>query len=152
MKKALIAVLALYVLFPVIASFGAGQDDIVGVWLNQEKDAKIEIFKCGEAYCGRIVWLKEPLYPEGSKEGVPGTPKQDHHNPDTALQKRPLMGLQVMQGFLFEEDNKWRGGKIYDPKNGRTYRGKITLVSPSRLDLRGYVGISLMGRTAVWTR
>jgi len=60
-----------------------GSDDILGVWNNQEKDAKIEIQKCGEKYCGKIVWLKEPNYPEGSKDGLPGSPKTDHNNPRT---------------------------------------------------------------------
>ncbi len=135
-----------------VSAHAAGADDILGVWNNQEKDAKIEIVKCGDAYCGKIVWLKEPVYPPGSNEGVPGTPKLDHNNPDPALKKRPVMGLEIMHGFTFSGGSRWKGGKIYDPKNGKTYSAKITLVSPARLDLRGYIGISLIGRTSAWTR
>jgi uncharacterized protein (DUF2147 family) len=127
-------------------------DDILGVWTNEEKDGRIEIFKCGEKYCGRIVWAKEPNYPEGSKEGPPGTPRLDHNNPDPQLRKTPIMGLQIVHDFVYAGDNSWKQGKVYDPKNGRTYRGSMTLVSPNRLDLRGFIGISLFGRTTVWTR
>ncbi len=134
------------------SSFAAGPDDILGVWLNQEKDAHIEIFKCGEKYCGKVVWLKDPNYPLDSKEGIPGTPKLDHKNSNPELRKVPVIGLQIVHDFVFIGDNLWKNGKVYDPKNGKTYSGKMTLVSPNELHLRGFIGISLIGRTAVWTR
>ncbi len=134
------------------ATVYAGADDVMGVWLNQEKDAKIEIFKCNEKYCGKIVWLKVPLYPADSSEGIPGTPKLDHNNPDSKLSKIPNLGLIIVHDFVHSGKAKWVDGKVYDPKNGKTYSGKLTLVSPSQLNLRGFIGISLFGRTAVWTR
>jgi uncharacterized protein (DUF2147 family) len=134
------------------AAFAATADDILGVWFNSEKDAQIEIAKCGEKYCGTVVWLKEPNYPEGSKDGIPGTPKIDHHNPDPSLRKTPIIGLQIVYDFSYAGENLWKDGRVYDPKNGKTYKGKMTLVSPMRLDLRGYIGIALIGRTATWTR
>ncbi len=130
----------------------AGSDDIVGTWLNQKQDAKIDVVKCGDAYCGKIVWLKNPTYPAGSTEGTPGTVKIDHKNPDPARKKTPLMGLQIMDGFQFAGDNLWKNGKIYDPDSGKLYSAKATLVSHDHLDLRGFVGISLIGRTEKWTR
>lgn len=151
MRK-MISGLLFSLLFVAGSTFAAGSDDILGVWYNQEKDAKIEIIKCGDTYCGKIVWLKEPEYPAGSTEGVPGTQKLDHNNPDKELRKRPVMNLQIMHGFAFAGDSRWKDGKIYDPKNGKTYSAKIKLVSPQQLDLRGYIGISLLGRTAIWTK
>lgn len=133
-------------------ALAANADDIIGVWFNAEKDARIELFKCGEKYCGKIVWLKDPNYPEGSKDGTPGTPKLDHNNPDAALRKAPVIGLQIVHDFTFAGDDLWKDGRVYDPKNGKTYKGKMTLVSPKTLNLRGYIGISLIGRTAVWTK
>ena len=130
----------------------AGSDDILGTWLNQKQDAKIDVFKCGNDYCGKIVWLKNPIYPPGSKFGTPGTPKLDHKNPDASLKKRPLMGLQIMRGFQFSDDNLWKNGTIYDPDSGKTYSSKATLVTRDNLDLRGFVGVSLFGRTEKWTR
>ena len=134
------------------AAVYAGADDILGVWDNQEKSAKIELFKCGEKYCGKIVELKEPNYPEGSEEGVPGTPKLDNNNPDSNLRKTPRLGLAIVRDFVHAGGNKWVDGKVYDPKKGKTYSGKMTLVSPNKLEMRGFIGISLLGRTATWTR
>ncbi len=132
-------------------TFAAG-DDILGTWLNQKQDAKIEIAKCGSDYCGKIIWLKEPTYPAGSKEGTPGSPKIDYKNPDSARQKTSLMELQIIEGFQFAGDNLWKNGKIYDPDSGKTYSAKATLASHDQLDLRGFIGVSLIGRTEKWTR
>ncbi len=57
-----------------------------------------------------------------------------------------------MNDFIFDNKGVWKDGSVYDPKNGKTYRGKITLVSPNKLNLRGFVGITLFGRTTTWTR
>ena len=133
-------------------ALAASGDDIVGVWYDQPKKAKIDIFKCGDVYCGKIVWLREPNYPEGSKDGQPGTPKLDHKNPDPAQKKVPVMGLQIAQGFHYAGGNQWKDGKIYDPDEGKTYSAKMKLVSPKQLNLRGYVGVSLFGRTDNWTK
>lgn len=151
MKK-IIMMATLVVQMAAATAYAAGADEILGVWNNQEKDAKIEISQCGDKYCGRIVWLKVPSYPEESNEGVPGTPKVDHNNPDKNLRSSPVIGLQIVHGFSYAGENKWSNGRVYDPKNGRTYSGKLTLVSPAQLNLRGFIGISLFGRTAVWTR
>ena len=151
MNKLILQVLmGLILLAPIVVY--AGADDILGVWDNQEKSAKIELFKCGEKYCGKIVWLKEPNYPEGSGEGVPGTPKLDNNNPDPDQRKTPRLGLAIVRDFVHAGENKWVDGKVYDPKNGKTYSGKMTLVSPKQLEMRGFIGISLFGRTATWTR
>jgi len=151
MNKLIMHVLMSLILLSPIVVY-AGADDILGVWDNQEKTAKIELFKCGEKYCGKIVWLKEPNYPEGSEEGVPGAPKLDNKNPDPDLRKTPRLGLAIVRDFVHAGENKWADGKVYDPKNGKTYSGKMTLVSPNQLNMRGFIGISLLGRTATWTR
>ncbi len=152
MNKKMIALACILLLSSAAVSFASGPDDILGIWNNEEKDAKIEIFKCGERYCGKIVWLREPDYPAGSTEGKPGTPKLDHNNPDPVLRTKPIMGLQVVREFAYAGGNRWIKGTVYDPKNGKLYSGKMTLVSVTRLDLRGFIGISLIGRTATWTR
>jgi uncharacterized protein (DUF2147 family) len=138
--------------FAATASAFATADDILGTWFNEDKDAKIEIAKCGNNYCGKIVWLKDPVYPAGSSEGTPGTPKLDTKNPDASRRKAPLLGMQIIEGFQFAGDNQWKNGKIYDPDSGKTYSAKATLVSQDQLDLRGFIGISLLGRTEKWTR
>ena len=147
-----IGILFLLILSAMTTSYAAQSDDILGVWNNEEKDGKIEIYKCGGKYCGKIVWAKEPNYPAGSTEGTPGTPRLDNHNPDAAKRSRPILGLQIVNDFIFAGDDVWKGGTVYDPKSGNTYRGKMMLVSPNELDLRGFIGIPLFGRTTTWRR
>jgi uncharacterized protein (DUF2147 family) len=151
-KRVLIFIAVTLYLCTVSTSHAVGGDDILGIWINEEKDAKIEVFRCGEKYCGRITALNEPNYPAGSKDGVPGTPRLDHNNPDPAKRSKPIIGLLIMNDFVHAGDNAWKGGTVYDPKVGKTYRGKMTLVSPNTLVLRGYVGIPLFGRSSAWER
>jgi uncharacterized protein (DUF2147 family) len=117
----------------------------MGTWYNSTRESRIEIYKCGDKYCGKIVWLKEPNYEDGK-------PKIDKNNPDATLQNRPIMGLALMKDFTYDAKNVWEDGQIYDPQSGKTYSCKMTLTSKDQLEVRGYVGISLLGRTDVWTR
>lgn len=152
MKRTLSLVLTLLVILAALGAAAAGKDDILGTWLNEEKDAEILLYDCGGKICGKIAWLKFPEYPADSKDGAPGTPKLDHRNPDEALRAAPLLGLEIVKGMVYLEENKWSEGTVYDSKSGKTYSAKFTLVDPDNLDLRGYVGISLFGRTSHWTR
>lgn len=120
-------------------------DSILGVWLTGEGKAQIEIYKKGNKYFGKIVWMIEPLEADGST-------KKDDNNPDENLRNRTIKGLEILRGFEYEGDNEWVDGKIYDPESGSDYSCKITLRKDGKLDVRGYIGISLFGRTDVWTR
>jgi uncharacterized protein (DUF2147 family) len=132
-----------------VTSTTAEGDAIIGKWLNQEGTSHIQIFKATNGsfagkYYGKIVWLKEPL--------KNGKPKVDDLNPNPAKRSVPLMNLQILKDFVYDADDKeWEDGTIYDPKNGKTYSCYMTL-SGNKLDVRGYVGISMIGRTSVWTR
>ncbi len=136
----------------VTSAHAVGSEDILGVWSTEKKEAKIMIYKCGVKYCGKIVWSQDPNYPPDSKEGTPGTPIFDSNNPNPKLRKTPIIGLQILYDFMFAGDNLWTDGKLYNPDNGKTYSGKMILVSPNQLNLRGFIGISLIGRTTTWTR
>lgn len=133
------------------AAIGAGPDDVMGKWLNQDKNAVINVYKCGAQYCGNIVWLKEPNYPADDKKGMAGMQKVDRENPDSSQHKKPILGMVILWGFGYAGDNKWEDGNIYDPNNGKTYSCKMTLAG-DKLNIRGFIGISLIGRTNVWTR
>jgi|PlaIllAssembly_1097288.scaffolds.fasta_scaffold31245_3 uncharacterized protein (DUF2147 family) len=133
------------------AALAAGPDDVMGRWLNQEKESIIEIAKCENLYCGKITWLKEPNYPADDKKGMAGKQKIDRENPDPQLRSRSLNGLVILWGFKYAGDNVWEDGRIYDPRDGKTYKCKMTLEG-STLKIRGFIGISLLGKTNVWTR
>lgn len=119
-------------------------DEIVGNWLNEERTGKIQIYKEGKTYSGKIIWLKEPL------DKVTGKPRTDNLNPDDKLKNNPLLGLGILKNFVFDGDDEWNGGTIYDSKNGKTYKCYIKFESPLILKIRGYIGVSLLGRTTHW--
>ena len=126
------------------ASDKTNPDDILGLWLNANGQGQIQIYKDGDKYFGKIVWLIEPNGPKGN-------PKLDANNPDPKLKTQPLLGALILRNFKFDED-EWNGGRIYDPQNGKDYKCYIKLKDAKTLSLRGYIGISLLGRTEVWTR
>ncbi|WP_131539611.1 DUF2147 domain-containing protein [Pedobacter nototheniae] len=119
------------------------KDAIVGKWLNPSGEGQIEIYKKGDKYFGKLAWIKEP--------NLNGKPKVDAKNPETSLQSRPLLGLEILKNFVYD-DGKWTDGTIYDPKSGKTYSCNMTLKSADVLNVRGYVGISLLGRSETFRR
>ncbi|HLD52221.1 MAG TPA: DUF2147 domain-containing protein [Sediminibacterium sp.] len=133
----------------VLQSFLLIQDDssaIIGVWKTGDGNAMVRIYKNGEKFQGKIVWLKEPNDPETGK------PKLDKNHSEEANRTRPILGLVNIWGFSFKEKNIWDEGNIYDPKNGNTYSCTMKLINANTLEVRGFIGVSLIGRTDTWTR
>ncbi len=144
--------LSLLLLAALPASGQNNPDAIVGQWLNAKGTAHIDIYKSEGKYFGKIVWLKEAVYPADDKKGMAGQPKVDRENPDPAKRKAPIVDLVILRDFTFGGGKQWENGKIYDPENGKDYKCKMTLTSPDALDVRGFIGFSLLGRTEHWTR
>ncbi|MEM9051166.1 MAG: DUF2147 domain-containing protein [Bacteroidota bacterium] len=125
---------------------GGDEDKLVGVWQPSDGRSYIKIDKIGEKFFGRIVWLKEP-------NDETGNPRVDSNNPDEALRSTPLKGYRILKDFVYNTEEKiWEDGTIYDPKNGTTYNCKIELTEENQIEVRGFVGAAVFGRTDVWTR
>ena len=120
-------------------------DAILGKWVNPSGEGQIQVYKKGALYYGKLVWLKVP------NDEATGQPKTDVNNPEKNLQSKPILGLEILKAFKFDGDDVYEEGSIYDPKNGKTYKCKMTL-DGNKLKIRGYIGISLLGRSEVWTR
>ena len=135
--------LLIFLTLPILSL--AQDNSISGEWYNQEKDAIIQISEVNNVFQGKVIWMKEPNNKDGS-------PKRDLLNPNESLRSQTRIGKVIMTGFVVDEKNIWHNGEIYDPKSGKTYSGTITLTSKNRLDLRGYVGLPIFGKTAKWTR
>lgn len=135
----------LLVLIFTLPAFAQNKDAVVGKWLSESGEGQIQIYKKADHYFGKLVWLKFP-------DGDDGKPKVDARNPDLTKQKRTINGLELLQNFVFSGENVWEDGTIYDPKTGKTYSCKLTLVDNNKLNIRGFIGISLLGRTEKWTR
>ena len=128
-------------LAPIAAAFA---QDVVGKWKLEDGTAIVEVYKSGDVYNGKIVWLLEPTKDDGS-------PAVDANNPDPKLRSRQLIGLNMLSD-LKKAGTEYSGGSIYDPGNGKTYNcsmkveGNVLKVRGS-LDKRG-----LLGRTMDWFR
>jgi len=137
-----------YMRYLVIFSFfifsftsSVSSDNIIGVWLNQVKDAKIEIYKNNGKYHGKVVWIKSP----NDKNGIP---IKDANNPKQNLRSKAIFNLVIIKNLIYNE-GEWSGGTIYDPNNGKTYECTFWFEN-NKLMLRGYIG--WFYETKTWTR
>ena len=123
-----------------IAAPAMAADPITGRWITPERDSEITIGRCGSSYCGRLT--RYLVVPED------GVGQRDVNNPDASKRTRKLLGIALLSGFK-EEKNRWRG-RIYDPRNGRTYKSFLRRKSASQLEVKGCWGPFC--QTQVWTR
>lgn len=138
--------LSLLLLFTAMSLSGYTQDKdaILGKWINSTGEAHVMISKRSDKYFGKIVWIKNP-------KGTGGTVKTDLKNPNPGLRKQPILGMEILKNFVYD-DGKWTDGTIYDPKSGKTYSCNMTIKDNGNLSMRGYIGISLIGRSEIWKR
>ncbi len=128
------------------ALFAQNSSDILGIWLNEEGDAQIEVYIEKDSYFGKIVWLEKA-------KDVNGEWMLDVKNPDEKLKTRKKLGMTVMHNLVWDADEKeWNEGKIYDAREGDTYSLYAKTDGLDILNLRGYIGFSLFGKTTSWTR
>ena len=120
-------------------AWAAGSAGLEGDWVDPAGSV-IRVYGCGAAVCAKVVTIEA---------SAPGT--RDEKNPNQALRGRSLCGLEIGQGFKRDNETHASGGTIYDPKSGKTYSGTM-VAEGSSLKLRGYIGVSLFGRTETWKR
>ncbi|MGB6451628.1 MAG: DUF2147 domain-containing protein [Steroidobacteraceae bacterium] len=138
---------ALLCLAPVRAAGPAGSRPgfdpthaVLGNWLVQSRDGIIQISRAPDGtYQGRIVGGTDPR-------------SLDRKNPDPAKRRNTLKGTLIMTGLKYDGDSRWSAGAIYDPDSGKLYKCSMQLIDQDHLRLRGFFGISLLGRNQVWTR
>jgi uncharacterized protein (DUF2147 family) len=121
---------------------------IVGIWFNQEKTSRVEIFEENNKIFGKIVWLENNKNKDGS------SPRTDYNNPKVELQKNKLIGTRILKNLQWDaDDRQWSKGEIYDPKTGKTYSCFAVLQKDGKLYLKGFIlGMSFIGKSTLWTR
>ena len=140
MKKVFLCIICM--LAPLAAAFA---QEVIGKWKLEDGSAIVEVYKSGNDFNGKIVWLQNPTETDG-------TPAKDENNPDKALRSRQLIGLNMLSGLKETGNNEYSGGKIYDPGNGKTYNCSMT-VQGDVLKVRGSLDKKgLLGRTMDWFR
>lgn len=122
----------------------AEKTDIEGRWLTQDGDGWITIQLVGNSLEGSVAGSPDPEQREERKF--------DDRNPDPSLRTRRLDGLTIMTGFQYDGDGRWSGGTVYDPNSGKTYKCTVKQLDANTLKIRGFIGISLFGRSETWTR
>lgn len=115
-----------------------------GHWLTEKKGVIVDLYECGDAVCGRTVWLKKMTFKDGR-------PRLDAKNPDPSLRGRHWCGIEVISGVAPAGAGRWKGGVIYDPKTGETFDFDIER-NGAELKVRGYLGVPLLGKSETWTR
>jgi uncharacterized protein (DUF2147 family) len=147
MKKTSFTIIVFF-LFLLAGSVSFAQDapSPIGTWTTERGGAHVQIKDCGGKLCGTIIWLKNP-HDKNGHDSV------DSNNPDESLRTRKILGLPLLNGFAQDgSSNVWSDGTIYDPDNGKTYSCKLTMQNDGTMRVRGYVGLSLLGETQIWTR
>jgi uncharacterized protein (DUF2147 family) len=123
------------------APASAQQADPTGLWQTPTNGGQVRIARCGQALCGTLVTSDHIRADAGAL---------DENNSNRALRTRTLRNLPMLTGFT-GGPTEWRGGSVYNPADGRTYRGTITLTNANTLNLRGCV-VAPLCRTQTWTR
>jgi uncharacterized protein (DUF2147 family) len=129
-------------------AFAFAQTSPVGLWKTIDDDGKtakslVRISEQGGALVGNIEKLLDPKDPTDAKcEKC----TDDRKN-------QPVLGLQIIRGVKADGDGVWGQGEILDPNNGKTYRTRLKPVDGGKkLEVRGYIGAPLFGRTQTWVR
>ena len=134
---------ALLLLALIVPALADDPPDISGRWLSGDGDGWIDVAMTGDGLSGIIA---------GSPNASDDRADTDEQNPDPALRDRALIGLELFSGFEYKGKGKWKGGTIYDPNSGKTYKCIITRVDADTLKVRGFIGVAMLGRTETWTR
>lgn len=134
----------IYILFLTLLPSAAGltapqeeADDVLGIYWSPAKTGKIEIYKRGNKYYGKAISGNEA--------------RLDTKNPDPNLRSRKVVGMEFLKDFVFDGDDEWEDGTVYDPDSGKTYSCKMWL-EKGDLMVKGYIGVSLLGRTEKFER
>ncbi len=120
-----------------------------GEWVMADGSAVVAIAQNQHEWQIRILAVRDPAYTSADDGLQGGAPRVDLHNPDQALRSRGLGQLLIGEGFTLDGDSL-TGGRIYDPGSGNSYKSTLTLMPDGLLQVRGFIGISLLGRTMYW--
>lgn len=125
----------------------AENTSVVGKWKTIDDETGqpksiVEIFQDGDQIKGRVAQLINPTEPDPKCKDCPGDKKD-----------KPVTGLEIMWGLKESDKGEWSGGEILDPKKGKTYKCRLRLKDEGqKLEVRGFIGFSLLGRSQTWTR
>jgi uncharacterized protein (DUF2147 family) len=140
MKKALLTIL-----FVAVAGIFSVSAQVTGKWKTiddetGEPKSIVEIYEQNGKVYGKVVEILNPAKKNATCKKCKGADKD-----------KPILGLVIIKG-LEKDGDEWTDGDILDPNKGKLYSCTIELDGKDKLNVRGYMGISLLGRTQTWQR
>lgn len=133
----------IFIVFLSFTSFAQEADDILGLWINEDRIFGFEVYKSQGKYYSKIAWLAEPT--------ENGKPKVDKNNPDASKRNNPLLGTRIFSELKFDKD-EWNGGRIYNAKDGKTFDVYLELEDKDELKVIGFKGSRWLSKINVWYR
>lgn len=127
------------------AGAAMAKDPAEGLWLTANGKAIVQFQPCGAKVCGKMVWVANPVDESGAT-------KLDLNNPDDDKRARPICGLALLGDLEQARTGVWEDGWIYNPRDGQTYSATIKALAADKLEVRGYLGLSILGKSQIWTR
>lgn len=128
-----------------LASMASASDQILGTWLTEDRDSRIEFAACGDVLCGSVVWLQQETDEQGN-------PYRDIRNPDAALRDRTILGLTIFQNLRPHDDGHAVKGTVYNPDDGDTYETFVSVLDDGQLEVKGCVLGGFICSSEYWTR
>jgi len=140
--------LLISILHPVHLQAQKNPDAIIGKWMSDEDNLEVEVYKVGNEFKAKVLW-----FDDSDDKSKPMSTRTDEKNPDKALRNRRIIGLEVLSGLTYDEDDdEWVHGAIYDSKSGKDWSAKVWLNKDNRLKVRGYWLVSLFGETMTFKK
>ena len=144
--RTIIGLLSTFLLLVWPTLSGASQERVEGLWAGP--NSIFEVVRDGDTLTGSIRALLHPRYLPEEDTGRDGEMRTDSNNPEESLRNRSLIGLSMFSGYQFE-DGRWQG-EIYDPESGNIYQSRMSLNKKGELEIRGYIGMPMFGRTSTF--
>lgn len=149
MKHSIQTTIGLFLLL-LISNLAMAQSTPVGLWKTSDEDtgkpkSLVRITESRGLLVGRIEALLDPDDPSDARCELCTDERRNQR----------LVGMAILRSLhpIENKTGRWEGGEILDPENGKTYHVRLTLSPDGRkLDVRGYIGTPLFGRTQVWSR
>lgn len=131
-----------------LASVSWSQDPVLGQWhtIDDETGEVKSLVTLSVIEDGTMIGVITKVLTADAGDGLCDQCEGD-------MKDQPIEGMQFIWGFKKNAEGEWQEGRLLDPESGEVYRGNITITdNPEKLDVRGYVGFSLFGRTQTWNK
>lgn len=109
-------------------------DKILGKWMSTEGNLIVQVYKEKNLFKAKVIWFDD----NGSKK-LSMNSRTDSSNPDVSLQKRKIIGLDILSGLKYNpQSNRWEDGIIYDPQGGKKWKSFALINEDGQLKVKGY--------------